>query len=324
MADGAGRWYNARGLVGRTPGPGSPVDDQRLSHLERELDNLADIFRRLRPRSAGVETAGFEIFGETRYLNQTAGGDHVLYVDFEGRYDMQGLVSRARRAGKEDIVRELERNRGRVGVLVADASGHGATDALVVAMLHQAFLTGVLYELDDFGGVTPRLFEHLNTRFFNSFAVDRFITLIYGEIALDGTFRFVNAGHPLPLVFSAEFDRFVPVAAERMVRFFPLGMFPSSCGQVQERWQRDAPVTKARYSVNELHLLSPGDVLLLFTDGFAELASRDESFLTHRLEKVMREARGRSARSVFDMIMAAAIGFVEPDDDLSLVVIRRR
>lgn len=296
----------------------------RQHQLELELDNLAEIFRKLRPRHAGIETTGFEIYGETRYLNRTAGGDHVLYLDFEHRYDMQGMVSRARKAGLTDIARELEHNRGRVGVLLADASGHGMTDALVVAMLHQAFLTGVLYELDHFGGVTPRLFEQLNTRFFNSFAVDRYVTMIYGEIAIDGTFRFVNAGHPLPLVFSAEYDRFVPIAADRMVRFFPLGMFPSSGGNVAERWQRDAPVTKARYSVNELHLLSAGDVLLLLTDGLAELGSGRETFISTRLEPVMRSARGRSARNIFDTIIAAAIAFAEPEDDLSLVVIRRR
>ena len=56
------------------------------------------------------------------------------------------------------------------------------TDALLAAMLHQAFLLGAIYELDIHGRITRRLFENLNTRFYQSSGAHKFVSLIYGEI----------------------------------------------------------------------------------------------------------------------------------------------
>lgn len=65
------------------------------------------------------------------------------------------------------------------GVAVVDVSGHLITDALMAAMLHQAFLLGSIYELDMFGQITRRLFENLNTRFYNSSSAHKYVSLIY-------------------------------------------------------------------------------------------------------------------------------------------------
>ena len=81
----------------------------------------------------------------------------------------------------------------------------------MAAMLHQAFLLGAIYELDMFGQVTKRLFENLNTRFYQSSSDHKFVSLIYGEISEDGGFRFLSAAQPFPLVFSSRHDRFMEV-----------------------------------------------------------------------------------------------------------------
>ena len=292
------------------------------SILASELDNLVDIFRRLRPPEAGLRHAGFELHGGSRYLNGTAGGDHLVYVDFDRRYDLDRRIETARRAGRDDVVVELERNRHRVGVLVADVAGHERTDALVAAMLHQAFLTGVLYELEMSGAVTARLFDVLNTRFYNSVSVDRFITLIYGEIWDDGRFRFLSAGHPRPLVFSAAYDRLAEVSSQHLVSYLPLGMFPSE-DDVDGRRLRPAPKAKKRFSVNQIELMGSNDILLLYTDGLAELANGGEQFVATHLEKVLRRVKRLPARDIFDTVVAEAVAFSEPEDDLSLVVIKR-
>ena len=80
-------------------------------------------------------------------------------------------------------------------------------------MLHQAFLSCIPYELDEHGFITNGLFENLNTGFFNSVGMSRFITMIYGEISDEGRFRFICAGHPAPVVFSNRFDRVMEVAS---------------------------------------------------------------------------------------------------------------
>jgi serine phosphatase RsbU (regulator of sigma subunit) len=81
-------------------------------------------------------------------------------------------------------------------------------------MFQQAFHLGVLYELDHHGEITTRLFEQLNTRVGKAsdkrnHAADidlpKFITMLYGEISEKGLFRFINAGHPPPIIFSYQF-----------------------------------------------------------------------------------------------------------------------
>jgi hypothetical protein len=50
--------------------------------------------------------------------------------------------------------------------------------------LHQAFLVGSSYELEMFGQITTRLFEHIRTRFYESTNIKKLIALIYGIIFL--------------------------------------------------------------------------------------------------------------------------------------------
>jgi hypothetical protein len=49
-------------------------------------------------------------------------------------------------------------------------------------------------------------------------------TMVYGESRPDGLFRFVSFGHPPPLVFSAEYDKFMEIGGARMVQFPSLGL----------------------------------------------------------------------------------------------------
>ena len=47
---------------------------------------------------------------------------------------------------------------------------------------------------------------------------------VYGEIRPGGHFRFVNFGHPPPLVFSAEYEKFMEIDNAQMVQFLALGL----------------------------------------------------------------------------------------------------
>src|SRR3977135_3456464 len=78
-----------------------------------------------------------------------------------------------------------------------------------------------------FGQVTGRLFENLNTRFYNSSNAHKFVSLSYGEISEDAGFRFLSAAQPFLLVFSQRHDRFMEVGQDVCVSFPPLGMLPS-------------------------------------------------------------------------------------------------
>src|SRR4030095_9232531 len=99
-------------------------------------------------------------------LSGSVGGDHIIYVDFKQRFDLEARITHARRLGRSAIADRLDLCRRRAGIALSDVAGHRMTDALLAAMLHQAFLVGALYELDMFGEITRNLFENLTTRFY--------------------------------------------------------------------------------------------------------------------------------------------------------------
>ena len=203
-----------------------------------------------------------------------------------------------------------------------DVSGHQTTDALMAAMFHQAFLVGALYELDAYGHITNQLFENLNTRFYNSSGLHKFVSLIYGEIGEDATFRFLSAGQPPPLVFSSMQNRFVDIDSDLRRSCPPIGIMPSL--NVTDRHAgQPALGFKDQYEVNEWVLIESGDILLLHTDGLAEHVRGTRSFFPHRLEQVLREVKNQSAQEIFEAIQVALLAFAPPSDDVSVVVVKR-
>src|SRR5262245_48930702 len=197
------------------------------------------------------------------------------------------------------------------------------TDALLAAMLHQAFLLGAIYELDRSGQITRRLFENLNTRFYQSSSAHKYVSMIYGEISEDARFRFLSAAQPLPAVFSNEHDRFMEVSKELGVSFPPLGMLPSL--HVTDRQRTSSPLGfKDRYQMNEWVILAHGDIFLLYTDGVAEHTNEaGTAYFPDRLEEKLREVKRQSAAEIFASITSDLTAFSAPSDDISLVVIKR-
>ena len=184
------------------------------------------------------------------------------------------------------------------------------------------FCWGVLYELDMSGHVTQRLFENLNQRFYRTSKVDKFITAVYGEISEDATFRFLLAGHPPPIVFSAANDRFMEVDRDKCISFPPLGTFPSK--SVVD-WHRSKSVMgfKEPYEVNKWMLMGRGDILLLYTDGLQEHARSDDPYFPDRLEHTIRGTKHLSATDIVHTVLDDLRTFANPADDVSLVVIKK-
>ena len=184
----------------------SPEPDARLVD---ELRNFEEIAAVIKPSPGSVPRPdGIDICGHSVPCEGRVGGDHVVYIDFNKRYNLPARIADAEASGRTEVAAKLRQCVDRTGILVADVSGHRITDAVIAAMLHQAFLLGAYYELDNFGEITVKLFEHLNQRFFRTTAVNRFLTMVYGEISQAGSFRFISAGHPPPMVFSRRLRRF--------------------------------------------------------------------------------------------------------------------
>ncbi len=289
-----------------------------------ELKNFQEIFTHVIPTSGEIpRLPGIDIYGRSIPLNGLSGGDHIIFLDFNRRFDLTARIQRAKNDGLAGVAARLEHNRSRAGILLADVSGHQLTDALMAAMLHQAFLLGVEYELRDHGEVTTELFEHLNTRFYQSSSQFKFITMIYGEITTSGAFRFLSAAHPLPIVFSREWGRLVPIANTRTTHFPPVGTMPS-----KKNWEahggRNPHRFKEEYSISELNLMGWGDILLLFSDGMSEHANvAEEFYFPDRLTELLGKHRELAAREIFERLLEDIQKFAPLQDDFSLIVIKK-
>lgn len=289
--------------------------------LADELQNFQELAETLKPSPGEIPSLeGIDIGGISVPFKELVGGDHIIYIDFNRRYDLSRRIREAREEGRLEVAEKLRMCRHRAGILLADVSGHRITDALIAAMMHQAFLLGVYYELDRFGEITTKLFEHINQRFYRTTSVRKYLTMLYGEISDEGRFRFISAGHPRPMVYSREYGQFVEISEKRLVSYPPAGMFPSNTA-VDEQVGPGTLGYKKPYTVNEIDLLATGDILFLYTDGLSEHAAGE--YFPASLERRLAKIRDASAAEICEAVKEDLLAYAPAEDDISLVVIKR-
>lgn len=293
---------------------------QRIRFLENELEKFSDLVRTFDPPPGELpEVPWIDVYGESLPRNGRAGGDHIIYLDFKKRYKMEKLIRQA----PETLKKKLRLTAARAGIVVLDVEGHDFSSAFIAAVFHQAFLLGVSYELQFFGEITTSLLENINTRFFNSSGISKTLTMVYGEISANGTFRFISAAHPPPMVFSNEFNRLVSISEERLISFPQIGTMPSPGNS-----EVTVPLLgiKEKYTVNEINLMGQGDILILYTDGLSDHRAVDgRKYFPGRLEEKLRESKQLPARDIFCHIRNDLLAFNDrPDDDVTFVIIKKK
>jgi len=156
-------------------------------------------------------------------------------------------------------------------------------------------------------------------------------TMLYGEVRPYGYFRFVNFGHPTPLVFSAEYRKFMDIDKSRMVQFLPLGLQLAEDDPDRNRYlSLESRERRAKSSdVAELTLLSPGDIFFLYTDGVYDGSGKEER---QQLENVMREHNLLPPKDICNVLLEYAlkrddrlrqIGEEDRIDDKTVFIIKR-
>ena len=252
--------------------------------------------------------------------------DHVEWLKTRPEYkpQVEAEYRYAKSLEQMRVAEALRELHTTAGVLLVDAQGHGIISAKIASTVHDTFHAFMLSELDHHGKTTPELFENINLRLAQSVTArnalgrtekDRareIATMLYGEVHPYGYFRFVNFGHPPPLVFSAEYRKFMKIDKGQMVQFFALGL------QIPE----DHPDRKKYFSMQlrnqlvnssdiaEITLMSPGDILFLYTDGVYD--GSDEQ-VREQLELVLREHYQQPAKDICNALVDFA---VKQDDHL--------
>jgi hypothetical protein len=204
------------------------------------------------------------------------------------------------------VAEDLQKLYTMAGVLIVDAQGHGIISAKIASTVHDTFHALMLSELDWHGRTTPELFERINLRLAQSVTARNALggtekesareiaTMLYGEIHPHGHFRFVNFGHPAPLVFSAEYLKFMPIPRDHMVQFLPLGLQIPDDDPDRNRYE---PRNRSLHAsdIAELTLMSPGDVLFLYTEGVYDGCDEQKQ---RQLEDIIRDLPGARKRAV--------------------------
>jgi serine phosphatase RsbU (regulator of sigma subunit) len=224
----------------------------------------------------------------------------------------------ARSSEQVRVAEDLHELYSTAGVLLVDAQGHGIISAKIASTVHDTFHALMLSELDHRGKTTPELFERINLRLAQSVTARNALgrsenedaheiaTMLYGEVHPYGHFRFVNFGHPPPLVFSAEYRRFMEIDKSRMVQFLPLGLQIAEDHPDRNKYfSLEARQGRANSSdVAELTLLSPGDIFFLYTDGVYDGSDKEER---QQLESVMREHYLLPAKDICNALIEYAV-----------------
>ena len=287
--------------------------------LRLEIENLEKIVAHVAPKnSERPSLKGIDIYGKSIPLYGFGGGDHIIYIDFKKRYDLRARIKKAK---TKRVKRNLKLNRKKGGILIADVMGHNTTDALIASQLHQAFLMGASYELKAFGEITTNLFEDINTRFYKSSSIEDYITMMYGEVHENGTFRFISAAHPTPILFSKKNNQIVDIDEKKIKKSLPIGYIPSK-HNIDFKKNNNPIGFKEKYELNEFKPMSRGDIYVLFTDGLSEHFG--DSFKPN-LEETLRASKDLStARGIFNRIKKRIYEEGKPEDDISYVIIKKK
>jgi sigma-B regulation protein RsbU (phosphoserine phosphatase) len=186
----------------------------------------------------------------------------------------------------------------RTGILVADVSGHGVPAALVASMLKVAVAAEAPHAASP-----ARVLSEMN-QIFHGKLRNQFITAfcVFADLE-EGRITWASAGHPPALLWRRSEGRVEELGAG---------------GPVMGRLRR------ATYTESALPF-SPGDRLLLFTDGIPEaLSPAGEPFGDERLQDLLASHANLSAEGIAAALLARVAEWTGRDagfeDDLTLVV----
>jgi sigma-B regulation protein RsbU (phosphoserine phosphatase) len=217
---------------------------------------------------------GLDVAGTSIYCDET-GGDYYDYFEFSN---------------------------DRLGVVVADASGHGVGAALLMttarALLRQrAAMTGDL----------ARIVSDVNQELFRDVQESgRFMTMFLLEIDPTAkTLRWVRGGHDPAILYDAAEDTFSELGGEGMA----LG--------VDKNFE---------YMESSREGWTSGSIVIVGTDGIREAHNeQSEMFGLDRLRQVIRNHGSQPAETIQQAVIAALRTFqgdAPQEDDITLVVVK--
>ncbi len=190
----------------------------------------------------------------------------------------------------------------KLGAIMADVSGHGASSALVMTMLKGVLQATILrYESP------AQVVTELNAILCRLLPAEMFVTMVFLEIdASARVLRYANAGHN------------------------PIVWFKAASGETVEERQPGPAVgilSTAEYKIKEL-ALNENDVVVTYTDGLTEAFNQErEMFSGERLLEAVSAHRSESAAEIVGGIVQRLNDFTKDyaqSDDIAIIAVKVR
>jgi sigma-B regulation protein RsbU (phosphoserine phosphatase) len=241
--------------------------------LERDLSLAREIQQSLLPER-DPQIPGFSIAGYSEPADAT-GGDCYDYIEMAD---------------------------DRLGLLIADATGHGIGPALIVSQYR-----AMIRALTAIEQVTMDVMCRVNDLLGHDLPAGMFVTTFFGVLhSQSATIKYLSAGHGPLLLYQRATDKAIELDADT----FPLGILtPLEC----------EPPDPVRLDV--------GDVFLLVTDGFFEWANAQrEQYGVQRIFDVIRKHPDATAGELIKAIRQGVGEFTagtKQADDLTAIAIKR-
>lgn len=218
-----------------------------------------------------------------------------------GRVTIEGY-NEASSAVSGDYFDYFDLEDGRIGIIIADVTGHGLSAALMMANLQSAVRAALSVDI-----ALPELATRVNKLICRNTPSHVFITAILGTVDSEtGVTEYVGAGHPSPLLLGGDAVR-IPEDRNSL----PLGINPDESYEVAR--------------------IEPGDripAVLFYTDGLVEAANRDGQILglqpiTDALAALDEFSPATIIRTAREVVRDHLDG-VANEDDMTLLAVRFR
>jgi sigma-B regulation protein RsbU (phosphoserine phosphatase) len=188
----------------------------------------------------------------------------------------------------------------RIGIVIADVSGHGPSAALIMTMVK-----GILHSIVQKFESADQVLRDLNAVLYNITPPEMFVTMMFLVFqAKNRTLRYSNAGHPSLLYYNAISGACKPLT------FYSAALCLSPLVKYQER---------------EISL-SPGDVIFVYTDGVIEAFDASGNMLTEAgLLQGIQAAAAETPPVIIKRIQKTIqefTGQTPQGDDIAMIAVR--
>ena len=187
-----------------------------------------------------------------------------------------------------------------LGILIADASGHGIPTALITTMAKVAFTNA---GLDSYSPAD--VLKNVNNQLVKVVNTDDYITTFYLSITESHEVTYSNAGHQIAKLYRAKSNSLEDLDTR--------GLFLGSMKEASNSY------TEKKVK------LEAGDRIILYTDGIIKQKNPDkEKFGIEKLERLIKEFKNLDIEKFLQKIIEQVKEFsqgIAPNDDMSLLIL---